>query len=181
MPCRAPHRSADEYHIWVAMRLSYQRPAALDDVQPLIAQLEDELGPEFERSMRAWFGLEPRPYAFDAWEVFVAHEEGGTSEVGVCGYYRQQGDRPGRFWVGWLGVVPRARRQGVGAQLLNKLTREVTSAGGRELWVYTEPDNRAAAAFYLANGMLPQGPFADLGLPQAAASPHSITFSKTLG
>ncbi len=163
------------------MQLSYRRPTALDDLQPLIALLEDDLGPEFERSMRAWFGLQPRPYVLDRWEILVARDEAGASDVGVCGYYRQQGDRPGRFWIGWLGVVPRARRRGIGAQLLNKLTTEVAHAGGKELWVYTEPDNQAAIAFYRANDMLPQRPFVDLGLPQAAASPRSITFSKALG
>ncbi len=181
MPCRVRDRSADNYDARVAMQLSYRRPIALADLQPLIALLEGELGPEFEKSMRAWFGLDPRPYVLDRWEILIARDEAGASDVGVCGYYRQQGDRPGRLWVGWLGVVPRARRQGIGAQLLNKLTTEVARAGGKELWVYTEPDNHAAIAFYRANGMLPRGAFADLGLPQAAASPHSITFSKTLG
>lgn len=162
------------------MRLRYRRPSGIEDLQPLIAALRDDLGPEFERSMRAWCGLEPRPYQLDTWEIFIAWEEASARDVGIFGYYRHPDDVPGRFWIGWLGVVPEARRKGVGAQLLNVLAREVARSGAKELWVYTEPDNHPAIEFYRANGMDPRGLFADLGLPQAAASARSMVFAKAL-
>lgn len=144
-----------------------------------MAALRDELGPQFEQSMRVWCGLQPAPYALDTWQVEIAHT-GAGEPLGVLGYYRHPDDRPGRFWVGWLGVVPTARRQGIGGKLLRRVEVRSQAAGANELWVYTEADNQAAAAFYLAHGMTPHGRFSELGLPQAAATADSVVFFKRL-
>ena len=162
------------------MELSYHRPADYGELRALIDALGAELGPELERSMGAWFGRQPRPYPLDPWQILVARDAGNGTDVGILGYYRHQGDRPGRFWIGWLAVVPQARRQGIGAQLLDRVVQEAAQAGATELWVYTEPDNHAAIAFYQAHGMVPRGRFADLDLPQAAATADSVVFAKAL-
>lgn len=160
--------------------LRHHRPSSFEALRPLLAALRADLGPEFEPSLRAWFGLRQRPYVLDPWEIFVVRDEARGRDVGICGYYHHDGDAPGRFWLGWFGVIPEARHQGVGTHMLDLVEREASAAGATELWVYTEVDNQAAIDFYRRQGMQPRGRFADLGLPQAAATAESLCFAKAL-
>lgn len=161
------------------VKLHFRRPESYAELEPLVEALGDDLGPQFEQSLRVWCGLKPAPYPLEQWEIEIARDH-DDSNVGILGYYRHPQDRPGRFWVGWLGVVPAARRRGIGALLLQRVQDRAAGAGATELWVYTEADNHAAASFYRAQGMTPQGPFGSQALPQAAATEDSVTFAKSL-
>ncbi len=58
----------------------------------------------------------------------------------------------GRVFVVYLGVAPEFRRRGI-AQLL--LTRLVDEAGGMELEMFVDRDNRPAEALYARHGLTP--------------------------
>jgi len=150
-------------------------------IQPLVDVLENELGPEFRDSMCAWLSDRHRPYVLSYWQVFVGRHRETEAPVALCGLYRHEGDQEGRYWVGWLGVLPDWRRHGVARQALAFLEAQARTLRGTELWVYTESTNTHAIRLYRGCGYCASGPFSALGLPQTAATEMSMAFSKSLG
>ena len=134
--------------------------------EPLALELSDELGSRFRQSMANWSGIGTRPYPLPVWQVYVTRDE-THNLVGVCSYYQQEDDPPGRYWVGWIGVLKRYRRSGKATEMWCRVRDEVMALGATQLWVYT--DSSDAEAFYRSVGMVSAGTFAETGLEQAAA------------
>ena len=59
-------------------------------------------------------------------------------------------------WINWMGVVPQARRQGVGHMLIADLARQVTEARGTHLAALVEVDT-PGQAFLAALGFRERG------------------------
>lgn len=106
----------------------------------------------------------------------------GTEAWTVSGYRTELADSRHRYYVaaespdgkllGWagvmviadaaevltVGVVPSARRQGIGRRLLDALLTEARSRGAREAFLEVRVDNEAARKLYEREG------FAEVGL-----------------
>lgn len=105
----------------------------------------------------------------------------GTEAWTVNGYRTELADKRHRYYVaaeggdgellGWagvmivadaaevltVGVVPNARRQGIGAQLLAALLDEARSRGAREAFLEVRVDNEAARKLYEHEGFIDVG------------------------
>jgi len=75
----------------------------------------------------------------------------GEQPVGVA----MLGVRGTRGWVGGMGVVPAARRSGLGRRLMQELAGQAREAGVRELWLEVLESNTSARALYDALGYRP--------------------------
>lgn len=107
---------------------------------------EVDLGDPFLLSMLHWCGVGKRQKPIGYWQVYlirVAHEI-----VGVTGLYQRPGGDPAVYWLGWFGVRPYWRRQGIGAATVKLIVNEVRKRGGRQLWVYTDATAQDAMRFY---------------------------------
>lgn len=150
-----------------------------DDFLNVSRQLGPELGRRFSVSIENWCGIGERPYPLPLWKLFLCKEAGEI--VGLCSYYQQEDDPPDRFWVGWIGVLPAFRRQGMGRTMLEWVEQQMRARGGVHSWVYTERKNVGAMEFYADAGYQSEGLFGSTGLPQAAADDDSPLFKKNLG
>jgi ribosomal protein S18 acetylase RimI-like enzyme len=148
---------------------SYQ----ISDYTLIIEKLKDELGERFPHSIRSWCGLETRPYPLVNWNLYLASDVQGGSILGLYSYYQQPGDPPEKFWIGWLGVLPEYRRQGLATQFLAKVIHSVKVYRGEELWVHTDRSNIAAIQLYMQAGMSYWGEFNKLNIRQASADRDS--------
>lgn len=157
---------------------SYAMPSSKSDVSNIIRLLEPELGSEFRDSILSWVGNKERPYKLDVWKVFIVQDLATKRDAGVFGFYHHEGDRIGRYWIGWLGVAKEFRRKGFGSMMIRAIEDELSSTPASELWTYTERDNRAALSFFYKNGMRIQGLFSDTQLPQKGATANSVTLMK---
>ena len=85
----------------------------------------------------------------------LAAWDGGTP-IGLAGYRPQENLIRGPFcYVDDLVVAPAARRQGVGARLLDAVAAEALAAGLPHLVLDTALDNALGQRFYFRYGMLP--------------------------
>lgn len=75
---------------------------------------------------------------------WVAQDDRGDV-AGVTGMYTKQTD-PETSWIGWFGVDPEKRRQGIGSELLDTVIEEARRQGRRRLRLYTSSDPNEAAA-----------------------------------
>ena len=89
------------------------------------------------------------------------------TDASVSGLYRQPGMPETVCWVGWFGIRPRFRRQGVGTRAMYLLWDFARSVAGQALWVYTGSSDDIAVRFYKSLG------FEVLGT--AAQSAHGQT------
>jgi ribosomal protein S18 acetylase RimI-like enzyme len=64
---------------------------------------------------------------------------------------RRHGD-PSNLFVYEVDVVPSRQRQGIATALMRELERRAAARGIREAFLYTEPDNAPANAFYRSLG-----------------------------
>ena len=147
--------------------LQFTESRNIDDYRPLIAELSAELGARFGGSMENWCGIGSRPYPLPVWQVYLVRDAAGEA-VGVCSYYRQEEDPPGRHWIGWIGVRKASRRQGVAAAMFTHVLKQLEAMNPTEVWVYTS--SKGAEQFYRAMGMHDVGHFHETGLEQAAAA-----------
>lgn len=88
----------------------------------------------------------PNAYALGTLEVLVAERLPGEALAG---------DTPeGRAYLFNLCVCPRARRRGVGSQLLSRAVARASRLGVRFLYVHVERQNTAARHLYARHGFV---------------------------
>jgi RimJ/RimL family protein N-acetyltransferase len=107
---------------------------------------EVDLGDRFLLSMLHWCGIGQRSTPLDYWQVFLIQRADET--VGVAGLYRQPQMEKDTCWIGWFGVRPAFRRQGIGTSTIQNLIAAAKKIGCKTLWVYTGADAHAAIQFY---------------------------------
>jgi ribosomal protein S18 acetylase RimI-like enzyme len=111
---------------------------------------EIEFGDQFLLSMLHWCGIGQRATPLEYWQVFLV--ESKHEVVGVSGLYRQPGMAAHVCWLGWFAIRPQYRRRGFGRAAIRSLTGEAQRINCREIWVYTDADDRIARDFYISVG-----------------------------
>ncbi len=123
------------------------------DLIPFLQELE--FGDKFSLSMLHWCGIGKRSYPLEFWEVYIAKVE--DEPMGVIGLYRQVHTPVGVVWIGWFGVRPSFRGRGLGTQMLRDLVKIAKEYKFKELWVFTDRENRGALRFYEKFGFINLG------------------------
>ena len=123
------------------------------DIIPLLQELE--FGDKFSLSMLHWCGIGQRAYPLAFWEVYIVKANEET--IGVIGLYRQVHTPIGVAWIGWFGVRPSFRDRGLGTQMLRDLVKIAKEYKFKELWVFTDRENRGALRFYEQFGFINLG------------------------
>jgi RimJ/RimL family protein N-acetyltransferase len=123
------------------------------DIIPLLQELE--FGDKFSLSMLHWCGIGQRAYSLAFWEVYIVKANEET--IGVIGLYRQVHTPIGVAWIGWFGVRPSFRDRGLGTQMLRDLVKIAKEYKFKELWVFTDRENRGALRFYEQFGFINLG------------------------
>lgn len=97
---------------------------------------------------RPFFGP---PTGTEPTDVLVAERAGR-----IAGYIKVFADdpEPGHVRIGGLGVVPDARRAGIGSGLLAAALARADSAGAVRVWLKVLGSNHSAIALYLAHGFV---------------------------
>jgi GNAT superfamily N-acetyltransferase len=111
---------------------------------------EIDFGDRFLLSMLHWCGIGRRSTPLDYWKVLLVRARGDA--VGVSGLYRQPGMPNNLVWVGWFGIRPRFRREGLGTSAMYALIDVSRSIGCQQLWVYTGSSDYGAVCFYKTLG-----------------------------
>ena len=105
-----------------------------------------ELAQLFLLSMLHWCGIGHRAMPLDFWQVFLIRT--GDTIAGVSGLYRQPESPEYLFWLGWFGICPKFRRQGLGSAAIRAIAEYARTLAGKELWVYTGFSDEIAQRFY---------------------------------
>lgn len=94
---------------------------------------------------------------------FVLVDEAENRVVGVSGYYIDDLEAQGIYWLGWTYVNPYFRGKGHGGRLLHFVMRTVKRFGSRKLYLSTSdlPAFEAAVSFYKKYGFQEEGRFLD--------------------
>lgn len=76
--------------------------------------------------------------------------------VGITGHYRED---DGKMWLGWFGVVPAWRGNGLGDRILKATADMVARLGGNEMLIYsgTRVEEQNAHRLYIRNGFKKTG------------------------
>jgi GNAT superfamily N-acetyltransferase len=111
---------------------------------------EIDFGDRFLLSMLHWCGIGRRSTPLAYWKVFLVRARGDA--VGVSGLYRQPATPESVCWVGWFGIRPRFRREGLGTSAMYALFDLARSNGCQELLVYTGSSDDVAISFYRSLG-----------------------------
>jgi len=87
---------------------------------------------------------------------FIAYHR--NKPVGLCGLYKHKGE----YWLGWFGVLPEARGDGLGSKMLQALIQELKIRQPRvtELKLWTE-GGRDIQNFYRNHGFKYAGKLVD--------------------
>lgn len=147
------------------------------DYEAIVGVLTPTLGNHLSASMRAWCGLENRPYPLAEWRVWLVFA--AEEVVALTGLYRAQGDQADEGWIGWFGIKPAVRGQGFGAAVLARTEDAAMQMGYRLLRVHTEPGDRGASAFYRQQGYT-LTTISGGKLGQRSASSESLILQKEL-
>lgn len=93
----------------------------------------------------------------DGRSYFVLAGEQGPK--GIAGLHRYVWGPPENAWLAWFAVDPKSHGRGLGAFLIQAITRHATQLGYMKLFVetYSTPEFARARAFYRSHGFLPAG------------------------
>jgi len=103
-------------------------------------------------------GFEPEPYfraardhyRRDPESVYLLYD--GDSFAGLLDLDTARGEHAGYGWVSLLYLCPEYRGKGLGVQVLGRAVIKYRRLGRRSLRLHAAEDNKAALAFYRANG-----------------------------
>jgi GNAT superfamily N-acetyltransferase len=157
-------------------QLEFLTSREIVDFLPLLRGL-DELGDRFRLSMLHWCGYGQRPRPLDYWHIQLVRQNGTT--ISVCGLYRPPKESPDVVWLGWLGVLPPYRRQGIASFILKRMHEEARMLGAKEIRVFTESRNAAVQAFYAKNDYTPMGTAATFA-PGQGSDPDDLVLHLAL-
>lgn len=151
---------------------------ALTEYAPCFAELAPALGERFAESIANWCGIGERPYPLAYWDVWVVHA--GAELAGVASLYRRVEDPPTRCWIGWFGLLTRARGRGYGQRVLQLLEVKARAQGAAELCVYTDQHNVAALRAYARAGFGVVS-YAETATTGRSADPTGVVLAKRVG
>lgn len=103
-----------------------------EDLEPVYRESIDENDPRFRYQIGYRFG----------------------KPVGITGHYPDETGVKDLFWLGWFGVIPSHRREGIGKQLIYATVDRVRSMGAKCLRLWCEPDATESHAFYSSVGFV---------------------------
>lgn len=126
-------------------RLITIRPLAADDLEAVL-QIQAQC-PE----MVAWSRASYAPVVRGEYPGWVA--AAGSQVLGFV-VSRQTGEEAE---ILNLAVLPEARRQGIGSQLVARVLEEAQRAGARRVWLEVRASNAAAIRFYEHHGFRQRG------------------------
>ena len=159
--------SADaEFERWVAKQaaqldaqIRLMRPGDVPEVLRLI-RLHDS-----DDYKAAKLSLHPERFELPAHQTahFVSLDPDKGQPVGVCGYYVDDLEARGLYWLGWTYVNPFHRGQGHGSALMKLALAAVAHMGGRKLYLTTSglPKYAQAVGFYQRYGFVQEGRLVD--------------------
>jgi ribosomal protein S18 acetylase RimI-like enzyme len=94
-------------------------------------------------------------------------DDGDVRPVGVSGYYIDDFEARGVYWLSWTYVNPFFQGEGVGTQLMNAVVETLEVLGARRLFVSTSSLDKygAAVEFYERHGFEREGRLEDYYAP----------------
>lgn len=141
-------------------RIDFIQSRNIYDYRPLTNSLVDDFGYGFLHTMMVWCDLIDDPFAEGQyWEVWlirrtVRNEYTGRyfkEVIGICGLYTLEPHNRDEMWLGWFGVVPELRNQGIGVKALDFLKEKAKSEGCKKLRSYVDKEGKPLP-FYKRNG-----------------------------
>ncbi|MDR0860834.1 MAG: GNAT family N-acetyltransferase [Candidatus Peribacteria bacterium] len=87
---------------------------------------------------------------FKMQEVYVIFDE--NEVAGISGIYQYTDTPEGLYWVNWLGVLPRFRRQGIGNFIIEDIYMRCKKRNADRIKVYTDDFNTVAIHLYEKHG-----------------------------
>lgn len=148
-------------------------------VEPLVRELEPELGPELRASMRCWCGLEERPYPLVDWQVYFLGRDWRL--YGLFGHYQDPSEDRRNGWVGWLGVARSHRHRGHGREMVSFVEEQLRKSGVLLLRVHTSRETPGAIAFYEELGFGLEAGLDPLKLNQRSVDKTTVVMLKWIG
>ncbi len=99
----------------------------------------------------------------DVTQHFVLENPKDAQIVGVSGYFVEDTEARGIYWLGWTYVNPFHRNKGYGAMLVHLVMRSVQRFGARKLYLSTSdlPEYAEAVRFYQKFGFREEGRLTD--------------------
>lgn len=138
------------------------RPMTSADLEEVLRIIRLHDSDDYRAAKRAF-----QDTRFDLAEDVSLHlvllDPASNEPVGVSGYFVEDSEARGIFWLGWTYVNPFHRGKGYGAMLLHTVIRGVKRFGARKLYLSTSslPEYEAARAFYAKFGFVQEGRLVD--------------------
>ena len=97
------------------------------------------------------------------WDKVVV-AEAGRKIVGVSGYFYDNREAEGVYWLGYTYIHPQYHGYGIGSQLLKYIERDLKRRNARKLFLATSSDSiyGGAVSFYTNHGFRWEGTLKDL-------------------
>lgn len=121
------------------------------DYKPILEGLVDDFGYIYYEAILSWCGILDDTEFPDYWQVYLIKDNDVV--VGICGLYGLNGVSVDELWLGWFGIVPDARNQGIGQIALDWMKQQAYSIGCKTLRTYVDVAG-GPESFYLRNGFI---------------------------
>jgi GNAT superfamily N-acetyltransferase len=94
----------------------------------------------------------------DFWKIWLIDRfiPDGHDIIGICGLYGLSHERSNNLWLGWFGIVPEYRNQGIGGKVLAMIEQKARDEKAICLRTYVDKEGKAIP-FYERHGFVRQG------------------------
>lgn len=101
-----------------------------------------DFGPAFKETVKMWC---KRVDDGKFWEVWIVKKDKET--IGICGLYSLDFDTK-ELWLGWLGILPQHRNNGIGKEVLEFLYSEAKKVKCKRINSYVDQEGKPLSFYY---------------------------------
>lgn len=117
----------------------------------LFQGLEDAFKTAHYDAILIYTGIIPSEPENKFWEIYLIKDSGKVK--GMCGLYSLKENDNSELWLGWFGILPEFRNEGIGTKVLKKLKHIAKQEGAHTLMCYVDEDG-APLNFYYRNNFV---------------------------
>lgn len=129
--------------------LSIVRSRNIYDYKPILEELTDDFETDHYKDILEWCGVLSSTDNSRHWNVHLIKDK--EQVIGLCGLYGLYPYSTEELWLGWFGIIPSKRNQGVGQYALDWMKRYADFLGCKKLMSYVGEDG-SPLEFYYRNG-----------------------------
>lgn len=120
------------------MNINFVQSENIKEYKPVLETLVEDFKYIFYSAILYWCRIiRDKDSEVEFWQIWLIKDD--DEVVGICGLYSMRPDTE-ELWLGWFGVIPSRRKEGIGIKALDFLSNKAKGLNCKKILSYVNKD-----------------------------------------